>query len=231
MDGYGYNFIHNTCNKSLQVVCVYNGRGATLYEVDDTHRRSIKDGVALSDVVHLDAALSPSISSPTPTPAHPTPDRPLTHTRPRAALPRAEPPLQPQHLSASTSPTFGVPLSRVSTAPPRHASPDIVPQRSMSEQERQLARANKLMKMGLAAYDSFSPRAHSPYGHARNGAGGSGGGGAGGASTAREKGRMAKLKKRISSREGNGMSVVNRERLAREAAEREFVKVRKRPGS
>ncbi len=78
----------------------------------------------------------------------------------------------------SPSPTpgggsFGVPLSRVSTAPPRHGSPDIVQQRTLSEHERERARANKLMKMGLLTHDSF-PRAHSPYGHARNG-GGSGG--------------------------------------------------------
>ncbi|KAI0766846.1 hypothetical protein BD413DRAFT_634983 [Trametes elegans] len=75
---------------------------------------------------------------------------------------------------------FGVPLSRVSTAPPRHGSPDLAPQRSLSEQERQLARANKLMKMGLATYDALPrSRARSPYGHARNAGGGSGGGGAG----------------------------------------------------
>ncbi|KAM5530961.1 hypothetical protein V8D89_015374 [Ganoderma adspersum] len=82
--------------------------------------------------------------------------------------------------SSSPSPaggSFGVPLSRVSTAPPRHASPDI-PQRTLSEQERERARANKLMKMGLLTHDSF-PRANSPYGHARNG-GGSGGAGTAG---------------------------------------------------
>ena len=70
-----------------------------------------------------------------------------------------------------------MPLSRVSTAPPRHASPDI-PQRTLSEQERERARANKLMKMGLLTHDSF-PRANSPYGHARNGGGSGGAGGAG----------------------------------------------------
>ncbi|KAI1785873.1 hypothetical protein LXA43DRAFT_1035907 [Ganoderma leucocontextum] len=69
--------------------------------------------------------------------------------------------------------SFGVPLSRVSTAPPRHASPGIIPQRTMSEQERERARANKLMKMGLLTHDSF-PRSNSLYNHARNG-GGSGG--------------------------------------------------------
>ena len=82
--------------------------------------------------------------------------------------------------SPSPSPaggSFGVPLSRVSTAPPRHDSPDI-PQRTLSEQERERARANKLMKMGLLTHDSF-PRANSPYGHARNGGGSGGAGGAG----------------------------------------------------
>ncbi|RDX47101.1 hypothetical protein OH76DRAFT_1484944 [Lentinus brumalis] len=82
----------------------------------------------------------------------------------------------PSPVSPSGGDTFGVPLSRVSTAPPRHASPDIVTQRSISEQERERARANKLMKMGLLAHDSF-PRSHSPYGHARNGGGSGGSGG------------------------------------------------------
>lgn len=76
--------------------------------------------------------------------------------------------------------TFGVPLSRVSTAPPRHASPDIVPQRTYSEQQRERARANKLMKMGLLAHDVF-PRAHSPYGHGHAHAHARNGGGSGGA--------------------------------------------------
>lgn len=81
-------------------------------------------------------------------------------------------------LSSLTSPAaaFGVPLSRVSTAPPRHASPDIATERSVSERERERARANKLMKMGLAAHDAF-PRARSPYGHVRNGGGSGGSGG------------------------------------------------------
>ncbi|KAI0737613.1 hypothetical protein C8Q80DRAFT_1125351 [Daedaleopsis nitida] len=76
----------------------------------------------------------------------------------------------------SANGTFGVPLSRVSTAPSRHASPDIATQRSISEQERERARANKLTKMGLptTTVDAY-PRAHSPYGHARNGGGGSAG--------------------------------------------------------
>ncbi|KAH9894898.1 hypothetical protein C8Q73DRAFT_665247 [Cubamyces lactineus] len=107
----------------------------------------------------------------------PDPDsRYLSASPPSSAnYPRASSP------SPSASPPFGVPLSRVSTAPPRHASPELGPQqqRSLSGQERQLARAKKLTKMGIAAYDSF-PRAHSPYGHARNGGGGSGGGSIGG---------------------------------------------------
>ncbi|PIL33844.1 hypothetical protein GSI_03550 [Ganoderma sinense ZZ0214-1] len=81
---------------------------------------------------------------------------------------------------SSAGGSFGVPLSRVSTAPPRHASPDIIAQRTLSEQERERARANKLMKMGLFTHDSFA-RAGSPYGHARNGGGsGSAGGGTAG---------------------------------------------------
>ncbi|KAI0656682.1 hypothetical protein C8Q70DRAFT_330007 [Cubamyces menziesii] len=112
------------------------------------------------------------VRSRTPDPA----SRYLSASPPSSAhYPRASSP------SPSASPPFGVPLSRVSTAPPRHASPDLGPQqqRSLSGQERQLARAKKLTKMGIAAYDSF-PRAHSPYGHARNGGGGSGGSSIGG---------------------------------------------------
>ncbi|KAL7281108.1 hypothetical protein ACG7TL_004415 [Trametes sanguinea] len=151
---------------SLSSSALYTSRSSS--STDDNHNTT--------HTAPSSARTLPVISSPTPTPLSPprivrsrTPDPGSRYLAP-------SPPLQPQHLSASTSPTFGVPLSRVSTAPPRHASPDIVPQRSMSEQERQVARANKLMKMGLAApYESFSPRAHSPYGHARNGGGGSGG--------------------------------------------------------
>ncbi|OBZ67176.1 hypothetical protein A0H81_13022 [Grifola frondosa] len=54
----------------------------------------------------------------------------------------------------------GSPLSRVSTAPLQ----DIMSERGMSEQERQVARANKLAKMGLSSYDSWP---HAPYGHVR----------------------------------------------------------------
>ena len=76
--------------------------------------------------------------------------------------------------------TFGVPLTRISTAPPaRHAGadPNAISVRTKSEQERERARANKLMKMGLLAHDSF-PRTGSPYAHSRNGGslGGVGGG-------------------------------------------------------
>ena len=46
--------------------------------------------------------------------------------------------------------TFGVPLSRVSTAPPRHASPGITAQRSISEQERE--RVQKQRDLWLANY-------------------------------------------------------------------------------
>ena len=114
----------------------------------------------------------PQISSPSS-----SDDRPPRIVRSRTPDPDGPYLDDPSPLSSGGS-TFGVPLSRVSTAPPRHASPDIVTQRTLSEQERERARANKLMKMGLLVHDTF-PRSHSPYGHARNG-GGSGGGGSSG---------------------------------------------------
>ncbi|KAI0644521.1 hypothetical protein C8Q79DRAFT_927649 [Trametes meyenii] len=119
----------------------------------------------------------PVISSPSPTLSPPRIVRSRTPD-PRSRTP--DPTSQRLDVRPSHNPAaFGVPLSRVSTAPPRHGSPDIVTQRTISEQERQLARANKLMKMGLATYDSF-PRSHSPYGHVRNGGGSGGSGGGGG---------------------------------------------------
>ncbi|TBU55059.1 hypothetical protein BD310DRAFT_716840 [Dichomitus squalens] len=101
-----------------------------------------------------------------------TDDRPPRIVRSRTPDPDGQYFDEPSSIPSGGA-TFGVPLSRVSTAPPRHASPDIVTQRTLSEQERERARANKLMKMGLLVHDTF-PRSHSPYGHARNG-GGSGG--------------------------------------------------------
>ncbi|KAI0829936.1 hypothetical protein BC628DRAFT_1314355 [Trametes gibbosa] len=120
----------------------------------------------------------PAISSPTPKLSPPRIVRSRTPDPSSRYLDAAPAGPSPSLNSLSNpSATFGVPLSRVSTAPPRHASPDIVTERSVSERERERARANKLMKMGLAAHDAF-PRAHSPYGHMRNG-GGSGGSGPG----------------------------------------------------
>ncbi|KAI0633745.1 hypothetical protein C8Q77DRAFT_809116 [Trametes polyzona] len=118
----------------------------------------------------------PVISSPSPTLSPPRIVRSRTPDPASRYLDTSPPSSNP------SSATFGVPLSRVSTAPPRHASPDIITQRSVSERERERARANKLMKMGLAVHDSY-PRARSPYGggHVRNGGGSGGSGGVSGA--------------------------------------------------
>ncbi|KAI0373508.1 hypothetical protein BV20DRAFT_962673 [Pilatotrama ljubarskyi] len=145
---------------SLSSSVLYNSRSSS--SADENHS---------SRALPASSRTLPLISSPSP-----------TLSPPRMIRSRTPDPASRYYLDASppsNSSSFGVPLSRVSTAPPRHGSPDIVPQRSMSDQERerQRARANnvKLMKMGIVAYDSF-PRsgASSPFGHVRNG-GGSGG--------------------------------------------------------
>ncbi|OJT02387.1 Ankyrin-2, partial [Trametes pubescens] len=125
--------------------------------------------------MHARVASTPSSARTLPAISTPSPAR----SPPRIVRSRTPDPAS-RYLAASPSfqnpspATFGVPLSRVSTAPPRHASPDII----VSERERERARANKLMKMGLAAHDAF-PRTQSPYGHVRNGGGSGGSGGVG----------------------------------------------------
>ncbi|KAI0360920.1 hypothetical protein OH77DRAFT_737494 [Trametes cingulata] len=147
----------------------------------NSHSSSSADETHSGRTIPTSSRTLPLISSPSP-----------SLSPPRQIRSRTPDPASRYYLDASppshgSSSPFGVPLSRVSTAPPRHASPDIVPQRSMSDQERerQRARANnlKLMKMGIVAYDSF-PRsgASSPFGHVRNGGGSGGSASAGGGS-------------------------------------------------
>ncbi|KAI0666570.1 hypothetical protein C8Q78DRAFT_1107693 [Trametes maxima] len=142
-----------------------------------TRSSSSADENGSSRATPSSARTLPIISSPSPTLS---PPRIVRSRTPDPRSRTSDPSSQYLDINPSHNPAaFGVPLSRVSTAPPRHGSPDIVTQRTVSEQERQLARANKLMKMGLATYDSF-PRSHSPYGHVRNGGGSGGSGGGGG---------------------------------------------------
>lgn len=53
----------------------------------------------------------------------------------------------------SPGPSFGTPLSRISTAPAQDSCRR--PTRELSSQERQAVRANKLVKMGFSSPDSW----------------------------------------------------------------------------
>ncbi|EMD37599.1 hypothetical protein CERSUDRAFT_114247 [Gelatoporia subvermispora B] len=52
-------------------------------------------------------------------------------------------------------PAFGVPLTRIATAPAQDTFQDFIPSRALTEQERQVARANKLAKMGFQSSDTW----------------------------------------------------------------------------
>ncbi|KAI0949666.1 hypothetical protein AcW1_009205 [Taiwanofungus camphoratus] len=59
----------------------------------------------------------------------------------------------------------GIPLSRISTAPAQDSCVECVPGRPMNEQERQIARANKLAKMGFHTTDSWQKTSIAPRSH------------------------------------------------------------------
>ncbi|KAH9949017.1 hypothetical protein B0H21DRAFT_731219 [Amylocystis lapponica] len=112
-----------------------------------------------TDVSHIDRAISI------------TPRRSRHHMKgysetllaPRPRIPRSRTPDPDSDGLNIAGSVIGVPLSRVSTVP--DCMGDIMPSRGMSDQERQTARATKLVKMGFQSPDTWQ---HSPSGQQRS---------------------------------------------------------------
>ncbi|OCH86374.1 hypothetical protein OBBRIDRAFT_761438 [Obba rivulosa] len=89
--------------------------------------------------------------------------QPDVHPSPRRIRSRTPDPTRTD-VPSLDRPALGVPLSRIATAPPEDTFQDLIPNRAMTEHERQVARANKLTKMGFQSSETWQHSASHPRG-------------------------------------------------------------------